>query len=1520
MGLLSAHLQKTQFGRVPLPSLEEDLWLDYIMTMISYYSPVIPSEAMGGNNRMPRIVPSHHLMSMITFHWEVAGNDVEGIEESKASSSSSSTVLQQKKQKKQQRQQIPIKLANILLYSSNRTTNKHAELFASGKWISSGIRCFYHLQNQFFNDSILEILFENHSNLIDLLTGHETFGGNHLPLMNSPLAKRLAALGQEILLLSSSSASSMDSSSSSSLLTLDDFIQLIRLFDIAGYPEYFLIWLLSNSSKTNLSKTQLLSILKEFYQYRSSLSSKTIHSLLELGKQFDITDTSIYQDFMKFAKFNRILPLSNITKTQRNKSLFASLMDLELLHPHPHHHHKSTEDKSSKIQLEIFRKSCQQYFMNKFHGFMMYGPYWNDSNLFPLQIFAFDILEEFMGTQQHFEIVSIDSNTSFNGNTMENGMNSSSLSSNSKQFFKEQSASLPSFWVDNIGYGRELDKISGYYRFSDVYYPNEIGFLSTNQPYSRLSFVDLSRFDSPGIELFYDNNSHNNPSEDINHQFIVEYSQSNINAGDRHDSTKLLCDVVHLVKTNSSSSSAASKAFPSLNTPTTTATPSTDMFIRSGLRLFIPRGSALDIGCYHYDVHRNKLTMELSLAFMNNLEILKKSLKKQDFIIAERRITNSLDTMTMINAPVGTSLWKIWIDVNGFFNIQIGNSNKLTSTFNIFNYLFESTPASSSRSNNNNNSDFDNQNNEKMNSEFTNFIHIAFCLDASNTTCDCTPINNNNGNDFKLSYSNPIKISFFIDGEKIIDNHTTQKPIDLFESQLSKSFLFIFPNVNVSYRTTEFRLWAEIRSAQELQDQRENYLLLAEKRYRLQMQLKGTRKLFSSYRDIIVGESSTQLKEYLLLTEKDKEMTQGKESSSLAKSSLAMPASSLGPPGGLGGPGLLGAPAVAPVGGLAAPGAAGGDAGLTARQRRMSTLKGGVAPVNPVGAPGVPTAAPPAAEPAAQIPTTTAVEGSADASHLPPAAPMTARQRRLSALSQAPPVNPLAPPPTASHEPLKQEAPHKVATPIPAVASPSPAALSSSSPTPQFLEYSEALDTYSPNFRFISLIKRMATRRTKFLTVPFSFPAIRSHSMECILSSSLTSTTAPIPTTEYDLIKSTMKSISLPEELTHFDEEKDLLLLHNRFKPQLFSQIAVCTSKSLEILDVSSLLSNDSTFPSTIRRIVAIPLTSTPLAYFYFLTAELMILITPNEGFTWKPSLSSTNQAREVPIKILYRIDLPDIKEWMNRIVLDVNVSPERWTMLITCQNHTSSTISHSLEENYAERSQDYLVSVHHAKSGKAIAFRAMGGVFRSPNQLLLVFWENHEWKLVLLDLTVVLTYLEEHGTSRAPATPVANPNYQRPITYSELIFEKMIDREGHTVPEMKVDGSHPPLKALWSLAIPFRPRSSAPASSLSSSLGVLDHLVVNIYQISDKIFLLFSNGDLVLVGGSSPKVYGQQSLFPSSSTINQILFLTSDFANADDPILLGMTRSDAQADSLKLMKVHLKPLTQMIKNQFEHK
>ncbi len=1386
------------------PSLTRRI-TDVCSQIIQLYAPVLPSDAHSSvNNRFARYVPSKHLLLVFSRSWFA---DLPSREMTLST--------------------IPI-FADLLISPTNRTETKTSETFPSGQSLPSGIRAFWRFASSSslgmgpidqnlsdlsrLTETTLEVLYDSAKPvLVDLLTTSETFGGAHLPLRGSALSKRISSFARLLVL---------QSKRRNMTLTEVDFIFILKLFDIAADFSSLFEWLRTCDNLASPSPASLMDIIREFSSEVQRLSKSDIRSILRYHSQELEESTEAAAKLKDFMQSDRLLSLPHITKAQRSKSLHSSLLDLI-----GHFKVKKQKDVSNQHPFLVdtvgLKKNCLTSFQKQ--GGIITGPSWSDLGTFPLKINALDLIEEFMATQQHFE--SVEGSSGFAGDYAHNEMGGGS-----SPFFELQPV-LPVTWVENVGVGRELDKVSAYFRFSDVFLPNEHGFVCSAEPFSRLVFLDLSRYEGPGLELFYEN---------TRHQFSIDSTQSNINSGDRHESTKSLCDVTHIVDQSPEDSS------------------------ESGLRVLVSRGSPLDVGCYHRSPQRSKLTLEMHVAFQHPQNSRKTG---KLIVLCERRASPSL------------SLWRLEVSENGALRFSMG-SNWISSEktgFNLFTHLER-------RSNELREGREDEEEDEGATSsrlEFSPFVHLALILDSTVSTCDCR----SSGDDFLLVHSNPIRVILYVDGEKVIENQVEIRPQQIQETQLARTHLFFLPNASVNYRLTELRVWSDLRSMQEIIDQRENYLLLAEKRCRLQMQLKGTRKLFSAFRDIVIGPPCSNLIEPLSASATETSNPKNTTSAHNTRFSLALPTATTG----------IVTPSSTETGaaGGVIPPASTTSTTMTARQKRLSVLKDGGNSLKPHSAPldvghmrQAPIAPPefPLKQNSASITTNIA----------------TSFEPSFPAFNEPPPPPPVKPPPLPPVENTEE-------TPL---ASIKPFTLGDSREVGTVgsnglsngLNYSEDLSAVCSRWATSSFLRNIQKRRTRFLTIPTLLGFLSNElSIEIIYS-----VLGESPRHSNSL-KLHSKSITIPSDLSLTGSNQDYVLAFSYNSKTLHNQIAICGNKSLDVVEISSPL----TLPSpTISRVVSLPLISTPLVYFFYLTPELMVLITPSEGFTWKPALrdDGSGKSRYDPIRILHRVDLLDLKSWQERSVLDVSVSAERWTMVTSCGSQLSGK---------DDDLRSHVVSIHHAKSGKALSFRAVAGAFRTPGQLILLFYleATKEWKLALFDLQHLLEVASSGVESPRHSKEASNLHHLTPFEFTDIVFATVVDVSSvASNNHPNATSSAPVLTGLWSISLPTLFADPSATTGGFNSL-VIPLLAAAVYQINDKVFVLSSSGVIALVDAGSLKCCGRLALFPEND--EKIVSTTSDFSNLENPVVICLVWSK-RANVSRLLTLELKPLAKTIKSDLK--
>jgi hypothetical protein len=455
-------------------------------------------------------------------------------------------------------------------------------------------------------------------------------------------------------------------------------------------------------------------------------------------------------------------------------------------------------------------------------------------------VLCWDVIEDYLALSHKLEVLPPSSDVALSTSTQKDASGVSRGEGDrtgEQEFFS--GLALPVSWVSGVGNGRESDKVGSYCRFSDVLSASEDGFISSAEPSALCVFRDLSKYEGPGLELFcHENLQGTLPSDSqFSRVFTVDYSQSNINAGEKHESLKLLCDLIYSpIKFEPAKLLEMKKKRHGMPT--------------HGLRLLVHRGGQLDVGLFHVDPQRRKFTLELSLLISLSRDELRQHLHIYNgFTIAERRTDRQL-------------IWKWFFDDEGVLSFSFSDENSsrtIHSTFSLFSLSStESVRNSSER-------DVDGEN---------NFLHLCLSIDSSQSTVNIVAKNNES-----ILVHTPVSLAMIVDGEEVLaaSPGTLQQndlnsfiPNDISEIALSQSYLFIMPCAMIPYRLTEVRIWAMRRSLSELREQRDLSLPLAEKRLRIAMNMKGAKKLFTSFKAIMVPLQSSQMPASKVVLEKEK--------------------------------------------------------------------------------------------------------------------------------------------------------------------------------------------------------------------------------------------------------------------------------------------------------------------------------------------------------------------------------------------------------------------------------------------------------------------------------------------------------------------------------------------------------------------------------------------------------------------------------------------------------------------------
>ena len=210
-----------------------------------------------------------------------------------------------------------------------------------------------------------------------------------------------------------------------------------------------------------------------------------------------------------------------------------------------------------------------------------------------LEVLSMDSLEDWIGKIK-LDTISSDSSTASKIRFGSQISSRKESSPSEKMNVKDR----PHSWIEDVGVGNERDKVVGYWRFSDSLQPNDPDFISSSNldytgrppPPALSNFIDLSKFCTV-LELVADKDSDLEPILPV----VVEPSTSPVDPGEDPDKVKTVNDLVFPLQDEGFRSPA----------------------IRSGLRSIVNRGSPLDIGVYHSDEERRKMTLEV---MVNRLE------------------------------------------------------------------------------------------------------------------------------------------------------------------------------------------------------------------------------------------------------------------------------------------------------------------------------------------------------------------------------------------------------------------------------------------------------------------------------------------------------------------------------------------------------------------------------------------------------------------------------------------------------------------------------------------------------------------------------------------------------------------------------------------------------------------------------------------------------------------------------------------------------------------------------------
>lgn len=212
-----------------------------------------------------------------------------------------------------------------------------------------------------------------------------------------------------------------------------------------------------------------------------------------------------------------------------------------------------------------------------------------------------------------------------------------------------------------------------------------------------------------------------------------------------------------------------------------------------GLRAKVGRGGPLDVGLFHLEPERSKFTLELWL-FREDL-----SVEKDRHVIAARK-------SHLQSNDAGPAIWTLYISGDGRLCFHFDKLAVVEVSSEIGSINMGPT------------TDMD----------VALWSHVALVLDSSES-CDDSP------------EDAETEVSLLINGT--LRRREIVATPQYTEAELRSTVLLICPDL-WGWRFTELRLWSCARSAEDIENYRENYLSLASKRKRLQYRIKGGKKLF----------------------------------------------------------------------------------------------------------------------------------------------------------------------------------------------------------------------------------------------------------------------------------------------------------------------------------------------------------------------------------------------------------------------------------------------------------------------------------------------------------------------------------------------------------------------------------------------------------------------------------------------------------------------------------------------------
>jgi hypothetical protein len=358
---------------------------------------------------------------------------------------------------------------------------------------------------------------------------------------------------------------------------------------------------------------------------------------------------------------------------------------------------------------------------------------------------------------------------------------------------------------------------------------------------------------------------------------------------------------------------------------------------------------------------------------------------------------------------------------------------------------------------------------------------------------------------------------------------------------------------------------------------------------------------------------------------------------------------------------------------------------------------------------------------------------------------------------------------------------------------------------------------------------------------------------------------------------------------------------HRLFKVALFG--------NRQILVYACNTSTTTTTTTPMECIAVVQMSSARLVYWIFITVDIILLLTTHAGYTLKVRRVAAVDAEQAsqsskpdsssgpkPIKIFDRIDLPpndddggggdggggdDLVKDM--VVSDVQVFQDGWTMVTSCSNNSPSSSSSSSSSTATtsstshSRTNNSIISLYQAKSGRAISFYAVCGSFRlglqHQGQVVLVVDHScsadtnkdndhsYGFTVLLMDLDAIHKYWQSMMMSMQSTATATDSSVG--ITSQKQMQQQ---QKKYWIDPLHLTDLHPALTLQASLTIPsadcFKGDAAAVAATYHSSY---------IWCLRHSLFMLTSQGVLYQINSNTNpltkerlRLLGHASILPT--------------------------------------------------------